>query len=61
VTAYRIAMLVSGGMALVLAGEIGWRPTYLIMATFMAFEMLVTWFGPEPEYTQRPPATLSQR
>ena len=26
---YRIAMLASGGLALILADQIGWRPTYL--------------------------------
>ena len=32
---YRVAMLVSGALALALAEYIGWRATYLIMASFI--------------------------
>lgn len=51
--AYRIATLVSGGMALVLADYWGWHITYNIMAAMMAATMLITWWSPEAE--QLPP------
>lgn len=43
VTGYRVAMLVSGGLALILAGELlGWRGTYLLMAALIAACALIT-------------------
>ena len=60
VTGYRIAMLVSGALALILAGSLGWRLTYLLMAGLMAVGMLATFFGPEPEEVVRPPQSLKE-
>jgi len=52
---YRIAMLVSGGLALVMAGELGFKATYLIMAGLMAVQLLVTWLSPAaPEAADTP-------
>ena len=60
VTGYRIAMLVSGALALILAGSLGWRLTYLLMAGLMAVGMLATFFGPEPEEVVCPPQSLKE-
>jgi len=60
VLGYRIAMLVSGALALVLSDQIGWRHTYWLMAWLMAAGMLVTLFGPEPENEPAPPKTLEE-
>jgi PAT family beta-lactamase induction signal transducer AmpG len=60
VIGYRVAMLVSGALALVFADHIGWRQTYLIMAGLMTVGMAATLFGPEPEERIRPPATLQE-
>ncbi len=60
VAGYRIAMLISGGLALVLADQIGWTTTYLIMAALMSIGLLSSLFGPEAELEQQPPATLQQ-
>src|SRR4029078_1959945 len=46
VFAYRVALLVSGGLALVFADMIGWRDTYLIMALIMFLLMIPTFFAP---------------
>lgn len=46
---YRVAMLVSGGLGLILAAQIGWKHTYLIMAGLMILATIVTFFSPEPE------------
>lgn len=56
---YRVALLVSGGLALVLAGEMGWRITYLIMAGIMLIATLITLFSPPLEQPAAPPQTLS--
>ena len=56
---YRLAMLVSGALALVLADQIGWQTTYLLMAILMALTIIVTCFGPELVDTS-PPQTLKQ-
>ncbi len=60
VTGYRIAMLVSGALALVMAESIGWRMTYLIMAGLMTVGIAATLAGPEPEERVKPPATLEE-
>lgn len=59
VTGYRVAMIISGGIALVLADHIGFKNTYLFMAALMAVQMIVTWCGPEPEHNPAPPKTLT--
>ena len=60
VTGYRIAMLASGALALILAGPLGWRITYLLMAGLMLIGTMATVFGPEPEETVRPPESLKE-
>ena len=56
---YRMAMLVSGGLALIMAATIGWRMTYLIMAALIIIEVFVTFWAPEPEIAVTPPTTLA--
>jgi PAT family beta-lactamase induction signal transducer AmpG len=64
VAGYRIAMLVSGALALVLAAgsgaipSLGWRGTYLVMAALMAIGIVATFLGREPENVAPPPASL---
>jgi len=60
VMGYRVAMLVSGGLALVLADQVfGWSGMYFLMAVMMIVGMVATWFAPEPEDAGRAPASLS--
>lgn len=47
-TGYRIAMLVSGAGALMIASSFGWFPAYATMAALLGVGMLVFIFGPEP-------------
>ena len=57
---YRIAMLVSGGLALVLADSVlGWQSTYWLMAGLMAVGMIATWNAPEPPSAGVPPRSLA--
>jgi PAT family beta-lactamase induction signal transducer AmpG len=45
---YRTGMILSGGLALVLAEYIGWKHTYQCMASLMFIFGLITLFIPEP-------------
>ena len=56
---YRIAMVVSGGLALILADRAGFRFAYLAMAALMLVGMLGTLFAPE-RTTAKPVQTLTQ-
>lgn len=47
--AARIAMLIAGGLALVIADHFGWRLTYELMAVLIAISIVATYFGPETE------------
>jgi len=64
VVGYRIAMLVSGALALVLAagsgwlGGIGWEKTYLLMSALMGVGLIATLWGREPVFAERQPQTL---
>ncbi|MDW8468137.1 MAG: MFS transporter [Burkholderiales bacterium] len=58
---YRIAMLVSGAGALILADRwLGWTATYWLMAALMAIGMIATWFAVEPEPSGAPPKSLEE-
>jgi MFS transporter, PAT family, beta-lactamase induction signal transducer AmpG len=48
-TGYRIAMLVAGAGALVIAARAGWFAAYATMAALVGVGMLVFLFGPEPK------------
>jgi PAT family beta-lactamase induction signal transducer AmpG len=50
-TGYRIAMLVSGAGALLIADSAGWFAAYATMAALLALGMLVFLLGPEPQVT----------
>lgn len=60
VMGYRIAMLVSGAVALILSSQVGWQSTYLLMAALMAIGVLSALFGPEPEERISPPKSLQE-
>ena len=70
VLGYRVAMLVSGALALIVAGgfswlgvdfpALGWKNTYWLMAGLMALGVMATLAGPEPELTVTPPRSLQQ-
>jgi MFS transporter, PAT family, beta-lactamase induction signal transducer AmpG len=58
VTGYRVAMLVSGALALILSEYLGWRATYMLMALIMSIGVVAVWLGPEPENPGSPPASM---
>jgi len=64
VVGYRLAMLASGALALVLvAGSgwipaLGWRDTYLLMAALMVVGIVAVFWGEEPSTAPAAPKTL---
>ncbi|MDM7323108.1 MAG: MFS transporter [Gammaproteobacteria bacterium] len=54
VTGYRLAMLVSGALALILGEHWGWSNTFLLMAGLMATTLIVTLLTPEPAGVHTP-------
>ncbi len=58
---YRMAMLTSGALAMILAdGYLSWQQTYLLIAGVMLACVLPTLFAPEPEVAVRPPRSLRE-
>ncbi|TSH99278.1 muropeptide transporter [Verticiella sediminum] len=61
VLGYRIAMLVSGGLALIIADAwIGWQAMYVVMGAAMAALAIATFFAPEPDTPAAAPRNLSE-
>ncbi|HTV17937.1 MAG TPA: AmpG family muropeptide MFS transporter [Polyangiaceae bacterium] len=60
VNAYRLAALVPGSLALVLADHLPWSLVYATVAAFMLVGILASLFGPEGVYPAPPPATLEE-
>lgn len=54
VMSYRIAMIVSGGVALIFADHYGWQATYFLMAFLMLVMTLFTFLSQEPEIIPAP-------
>lgn len=61
VLGYRLAMLVSGGMALWIADRyLGWQATYWLMAALMLPGVIATLRAPEPAVDTPAPGTIEQ-
>ena len=61
VLGYRLAMLVSGGLALILADQwLGWGQTYALMGGLMLLAVLATLMAPEPENPGQAPVSLRE-
>jgi len=57
---YRVAMLTSGAIALILADRMPWRVVYLLMAGSLAVGIAASLLAPEPELRVKPPGTLRE-
>jgi len=57
-SSYRIAMLVSGGLAWIIADNLGWQFTYCLMAALLGICIVATFWGPEPVVSEKPPVSL---
>ncbi len=61
VLGYRLAMLVSGGLALIIADQwLGWGTTYMLMGALMLLLALASFWAPEPEVPAQTPRSLQQ-
>lgn len=60
VMGYRIAMLVSGALALILSDNIGWRQTYILMSGMMIIGVITALWAPEPDRLASPPKSLQE-
>lgn len=60
INGYRIAMIVSGALALVLAQHLGWHITYMIMAALMLVGVLTTFLSPEPKHDDQAPQSMGR-
>jgi len=57
---YRIAMLTSGAVALILADRLPWKTVYLLMAGSLLVGIIASLFSPEPQLKERPPGSLKE-
>ncbi len=57
---YRIAMLVSGAGALILADQMSWRSVYLVMAGVMLIGVATTLLASDPLNSAKPPQNLRE-
>src|SRR6185436_13176472 len=60
VLGYRIALLLTGALALRLADQMPWNSVYLILAGIMSLSILYSIFAPEPILREPPPTTLQE-
>jgi len=61
VLGYRLAMLVSGGLALIMADQwLGWGATYMLMGGLMFLVALASFWAPEPEVPAQTPRSLRE-
>ncbi len=59
VMGYRLALIVTGGVALMLADRMSWPTVYLLMAALMLIGIAASVLAPEPVLREGPPATLA--
>lgn len=57
---YRIAMLISGAGALMLADQISWNATYMILGGLCALGIFITYWAEEPKIEVRPPQNIRE-
>ncbi len=57
---YRIAMLTSGAVALILADHLPWKTVYLLMAGSLAVGVAASLLAPEPLLPEKPPRSLRE-
>ncbi|MBA2648854.1 MAG: MFS transporter [Legionella sp.] len=57
---YRIALLISGGLALVMAQKLGWASTYRFMGMMMVVGMFAVLFSKEPKVEAQEKGSFTQ-
>lgn len=59
VMGYRLALIVTGGLALIMADVMPWPTVYLVMALLMLLGIAASVLAPEPVLREGPPTTLA--
>lgn len=60
VAGYRLALILAGGGALILADRMPWSAVYTIMAACMGIGIIATIFAPQPELEGQAPKSLGE-
>jgi MFS transporter, PAT family, beta-lactamase induction signal transducer AmpG len=60
VLGYRIALLVTGSLAFILAERLTWGVVYLLLSALMLVGIITTFLAPEPVSPEAPPKTLGE-
>ena len=60
VTAYRMALIISGAGVLIMADHIGWQAAFLIISVLFLFGMVGVYLGPDIGVEMQPPTTLNE-
>jgi PAT family beta-lactamase induction signal transducer AmpG len=60
VLGYRIALLVTGSVAFILAERLTWGVVYLLLSALMLVGIVTTFLAPEPVLPEAPPKTLGE-
>lgn len=60
VLGYRIALLLTGSAALILADRLPWQLVYLCLAGLMALSVAFSFLAPEPKNNELSPASLTE-
>ena len=55
---YRTAAMLAGTVLVVIAGHLGWRVAFLLVALLMAATLFMTFWAPPPRMPTHPPRTL---
>jgi PAT family beta-lactamase induction signal transducer AmpG len=59
VLGYRVALLLTGSVAFIIADRVGWPTAYAVMSLLMLVGIVTDFFAPEPILEDRPPTTLA--
>ena len=59
VLGYRIALLLTGALAFVLADRMPWPTVYILLSSLMLVGIIASFLAPEPELNDAPPTTLA--
>jgi PAT family beta-lactamase induction signal transducer AmpG len=60
VLGYRIALLVTGSLALILAERLTWGTVYLLLSGLMLVGIVASFMAPEPQLKEAPPHSLRE-
>jgi MFS transporter, PAT family, beta-lactamase induction signal transducer AmpG len=56
---FRIAYLVAGSLIILLVNKLSWTGVYLLVASLMLIGIFASWWAPQPENEERPPASFA--